>query len=69
MPTTLAIATPVKRVSARRQHARTLQPTGDHVVFVRVPKEMADALAARAEKRKRSVADYVRNLIARALSK
>ena len=69
MPTHLAIVTPIKRVSARRIHPRTMQPTGDAVVFVRMPREMSDALTARAARRKRSVADYVRNLIARALAK
>lgn len=46
-----------------------MQPTGDAVVFVRMTREMSDALTARAAKRKRSVADYVRNLVAKALAK
>jgi hypothetical protein len=67
MATTLAITVPVRRPFARRTPRVTMEPVGDAVIYVRIPAETADKLAAVAASKGRSMADVVRSLIAKAV--
>jgi predicted DNA-binding protein len=44
-----------------------MEPVGDAVIYVRIPAETADKLAAVAQSKRRSTADFVRSLIAKAI--